>query len=654
MSELEPSSFLNRFRLGKPAAMVLIIALAAAAYLPALKNGFVTDDHALITERAGILESPTGLRQLMGNVYWWGTGKTDVRHDLYRPFVSTTFWLDYRLANGSPTAFHWTNYLLHLANTGLAFLCLAPVAGTGLAFGIAALFGVGPAAVTSVGWISGRTDLWAMFFVLLFLWLFGLAVRKKSFEYSLGAALSLFLALSSKELAVIAPLLAWLLYRSGAVAPESPRKTHQFPIWYYAVLIVPYAVYFLIRWNVIGILQPRTTSAGGSWLTPLPHVAEQLLRSATLIVFPWRYGYYSEYLWSGAGERGVLFILGWIILLALIALLFIGFKRRKLWAAGGLWFGMVLLPVYALGQSWAPLSDFYVYLAIPGLWLFVLDGLRELSKRYAPRLLEKRVFISGGLTIVILTFGTLSFIRLPYLRSDFTLASAVAAAQPHSARALMGMGEEYFKQDDSVQGEQYMYRAAAADPRSIEPWKKCAAYYLDRGDINQAAPFVDTLAVLAPNSADALALIARFYYEAGHCQEAIATYQQSFKTDYPSTFTLYDYGMALLCISQDSVAAQVYRLVIQQRPFWPEAYVNLAMAYTGLGNDRAAADAYRTAIDQNPDLPAAWSGLARVSLKLGDPSAARQAAEQFFRLVPPPADVERLRTEFSQAGITLE
>lgn len=622
----------------------IVLVLTAIAFSPSWQNGFVSDDHGLILSRAGVYQSVEGLKELVRNVYWWGTGDTDARYDLYRPLVSATFWFDYQIGGDSPLVYHVSNYLVHLANTLLVYLCLAPMAGGGMALAVAALFGLGPAAVTSVSWISGRTDLWAAFFSLLFLWLFGLAARRKSKGLTVASWISFFFALLAKEAAIVAPLIAWAMERSQAL--PQPEKSAGKPgtLRRYLWLLLPVAGYFLVRWLAVGVLLSRSMKGNR-----LPYVAEQLIRSAMDIVFPLYYRFFSSFWWSVPGARGIGFVLVWLALLALVVLLVVGLWRRRLWAAGGLWFGAALAPVYLTGQSWKPISDFYAYLAIAGLWLFVLDGLWSVLRKPLARWKSAERIAGILVGAVVLMFGVLTFLRVPILRTQFSLAEYMAKREPNAPAALMSLGEEYFTLGDAERAEEWMRRAAVLDTTLIAPWQSCALYHLAHNDVQSAAPFVDRLAEIGANSSDAQAVIAHFYYKAGHCVEAVQTYQRSMTLAYPTARTLYDYGLALLCIGENGAAAEAYQLAIAQRPFWPEAYSNLGVAYESMGSLAAAAGAYETALRQEPRLATTWESLALLYLQMGRVSDAELAAANFFALNTNPERTARLQETLAQA-----
>lgn len=179
------------------AALPLLV--LCLAYVPDMGHGFVKDDFAWI---AG------------SRVAGWGGLVELFRRDngFYRPVVALTFAADERLFGLRPFGYAATNLLL----TGLAGAAVVLLArGLGLPRALALLagslwalnwHGVGGA----IMWISGRTALLLVLFATLAAAAF---VRGRP----LAAALAAFLALLSKEEAVLLPLIlaAWAGLRDG-------------------------------------------------------------------------------------------------------------------------------------------------------------------------------------------------------------------------------------------------------------------------------------------------------------------------------------------------------------------------------------------------------------------------------------------------------
>src|SRR5262245_46964095 len=79
-----------------------LVALAMAAYRPALDCGFIWDDDDYVENNRNI-ETDTGLRDI-----WL----KPLSIPQYYPLVHTTYWFEYQLFRRNPRVFHFDNALL--------------------------------------------------------------------------------------------------------------------------------------------------------------------------------------------------------------------------------------------------------------------------------------------------------------------------------------------------------------------------------------------------------------------------------------------------------------------------------------------------------------------------------------------------------------
>lgn len=201
-------------------SVMLLIAATFLGYAPALRNGFVWDDTALVL-RDPLLRS-------------WYLAPAAFQHFLfldatasafYRPIQRLSFTLDYQLFGfAKPAGWHFTSILLHACAAAALFYVAQKVlarsalarwpesARRGLALGVAGLWAIHPLHTSAVTYISGRADSLAALggFLGLGLGLASLEPRRRPWTWQLGAAASFTLALFSKESGVTF-LLIWLL-----------------------------------------------------------------------------------------------------------------------------------------------------------------------------------------------------------------------------------------------------------------------------------------------------------------------------------------------------------------------------------------------------------------------------------------------------------
>ena len=167
----------------------------------------------------------------------------------YRPLQSVSFILDAAISQGSPVAYHCSNFILHCL-TICCFLYLLLLLGFDrrLSLSAALLFAVHPLFVNAVAWVPARGDLLLGLFAI-----FSLAALEKFRRTLKSRWLALHgsafvLAILSKESAVVLPLLfaAYMMFfdRRGALSRALMRPA---PIW-----IFTDAIYLFLRHAAIG------------------------------------------------------------------------------------------------------------------------------------------------------------------------------------------------------------------------------------------------------------------------------------------------------------------------------------------------------------------------------------------------------------------
>jgi hypothetical protein len=203
---------------------LFVALLTLASHWPGVYGQFVDwDDASHITGNPAI-------RALTSHNLWLIL--TEPTAKLYIPLTWFSFAADYQVWGRDPFGYHFTNLVLHLANTLLALVFVyrilrgrcdfaAPVAVL-----TAAIFGVHPLRVESVAWATERKDvLFAFFFLLALLaYLHWVGEGKRSTWW---ACLLLFIASAlSKSTAVTFPVVLLLmdafLFRRRAFGEKMP------------------------------------------------------------------------------------------------------------------------------------------------------------------------------------------------------------------------------------------------------------------------------------------------------------------------------------------------------------------------------------------------------------------------------------------------
>jgi tetratricopeptide (TPR) repeat protein len=214
--------------------VVLIIAATVLVYWPALRNGFVWDDTALVL-RDPLIRSwrliPEGFRHFL---FLDATASA-----FYRPIQRLSFVFDYQVYGfDRPWGWHLTSVLVHIgaaialffAAEKLLALAADKLSSKGrftVALGAAIVWAIHPLTTSAVTYVAGRADPLAALFGFMGLAV-GLSARGR-WGQTIGAALCFFLAMLSKE--------------SGIFF---------FPIWLLMLAWRAETRRFLVRWVLMG------------------------------------------------------------------------------------------------------------------------------------------------------------------------------------------------------------------------------------------------------------------------------------------------------------------------------------------------------------------------------------------------------------------
>jgi tetratricopeptide (TPR) repeat protein len=137
------------------AEFVLIFGATLAAYLPAIRGGFIWNDRDYVTQPA--LQPLAGLGRI-----WFQVGATQQ----YYPLLHSAFWVEHRLWGDAPLGYHLLNVLLHATSACLFVLLLRRLRIPGAVLG-GLIFALHPVCVESVAWVSEQKNTLSTVFYLL-------------------------------------------------------------------------------------------------------------------------------------------------------------------------------------------------------------------------------------------------------------------------------------------------------------------------------------------------------------------------------------------------------------------------------------------------------------------------------------------------------
>lgn len=454
-----------------------VLGITLAAHASYIGNGFVWLDH--IDIEAG--------KALVALSQWWTAFAVRYAETgFYRPLVTLLHSADHALYGNWAPGFHLTNLLLHAAVTAMAVLVFRDLlsrrpdarlsAGEQLAFGL--VVGLHPLTWLPAGAISYRPELLVTLFVLCTVYAHQRAVLKRDRRFVVLAAAFLFLALCSKESALVwAPgaLALWELSRrriaktqtsagtrrspkrKESSAPNAKGKSLHGPALYLSEAGV-LVLYLLLRWQAVpdlweaGAVSLSLSEALGTRLSVLPNYAIILLSplkpslsDATRVV-----------------AVDSLLALGGVLLLAFFILTLWRTGLRSGSGFGLIWIALALAPALNIVPLPRFTSPHYAYFALPGLAALVILASRALKARQPA--LHRAAAAVYGLWLAVAGLSTMA--AGTHFQSDLTLFQPEVRADANFLEGQYYLGD-YFVQQGELEQAERAYRAALANPANV-------------------------------------------------------------------------------------------------------------------------------------------------------------------------------------------
>ena len=508
--------------------------LACLAYLNALDNPFVYDDHDTVLANRSLVDL-SNLRFIL--VY-----------TPFRPLVNASYALDRWIWDYRPFGYHLTSVALHALTVVLLYVWMrrilddtTPGADATLpAFAGAALFAVHPIQTEAVGYVSGRSEVLSAVWFMTALLLGRSAVTSGRRVSAVLGVVAGVLALASKETALALPVVFlaydWLL-RPGT--DEGRRRR----LWLVAVPLLVLAA-----------------AAGGyrflAMNGPSNGVMTAVLNAMTQSIVIWRYVGLIVWPFGQSIMHSVHRVthladpFAWIAIAALLLTCVIGFRLRRsdpVSALGIAWFLAVLAPSSSFLPLREGMAEHRAYLASAGLFVVISSIVRR--RTIAMKAPQYSIRLAVGVAVSILC--VLTVMRNRVWSDPITLWSAATLYAE-------GMWEP---------------RYALAD--SLREAGQCAA----------AVPEYRKVVALRPAHRDGHTNLGICLAETGHLDEAEREFRRALEID-PSYARGYTNLGALALMAGDATRARdFYREAIGKDPNNVLARMQLASLYENTFHD---------------------------------------------------------------------
>ena len=617
--------------LGKAA---LIVLASCVAYLPALRGGFILDDHQYLTANP-LIKASDGLYR-----FWLTAEPID-----YYPLSNTTLWLEWRLWGTKPTGYHVTNLLLHVATALLLWSLLQKLSIPG-AFLAAILFTLHPVNVESVAWIAQRKDLLAVLFFLLSIFWYLKADRPSALSdhsphpertadlQPRGAArwywlslLAFVLAMLSKGSVAILPLVLLLIvwWRRPLTKSDLLRTA---PFWVAAAILTAINIWCQSRLSY----QPFR-SAG---------CAQRLVGAGAVVWF---------YLSKALLPIGLVFIYpNWIIQLAnplwwlplsaaLTTTAALWWWRKRRWGRPLFFawaiFCVTLVPFLGFidvgFMQFSLVADHYQHIAIISVMAVLAAG----WARCRNCLTGPARTIHVALTAVLVTaLGILTWQQCRLYDDALTMYQATLAKNPNSWLMHNDLGIEFLLVGRSQEAIAQLQQALRLKPDYAEAHRNLGNLLMDTGRPWEAIEQYQQALRLNPNSADYHNRLGFALDAVGRSQDSREHFQQALRLKPDDAEAHHNLGVALAKAGQTHDAVDHFQQALRLKPDYADAHFNLGNLLMNSGLSQAAIEQYQQALQTKPDFAAARGNLAVALTAAGKTQEAVAEFTKILRLHP--------------------
>jgi tetratricopeptide (TPR) repeat protein len=467
-------------RLALTAALLIIgaVSIQSAAF------EFVYDDFGQIVYNPRVQSWKLAWGNFTSHV-WAHTGDVAL---YYRPAFMIWLTANHSLFGLDPLFWHLSAIALYLASCLLlCFFACRLTESRGIAVIAVLLFGLHPAHVETVAWVSGATEslLGVMLLgSLLCYWKHQDSGRPRMSGWLVASLILGFLAVLTKETALVLPGLI-ICYEWIFHGGQTSRKAR---CWSAARAAAPYVlisiVFLVMRALALKRLAPPRTSSGLlSVLLAWPQVIAFYLGH---ILVPFRLSVFYHPLAVEHPEMRN-FILPLLIVSAMAAALYYGSRCSQTFAFLSLWCAIMLVPMLnvTLWSNLESVHDRYLFLPSAAYCLMMAMAMARLWEVHRTYMITALLLITAGYIYVTEN-------EIQYWRNDYELAQHGVTISPGHPIAAQLLGNTYIRQGRTADAIPWLVESLKANPRSARTLTDLSYCYSERNALPLAEESITT------------------------------------------------------------------------------------------------------------------------------------------------------------------
>ena len=492
---------------------LVVAAIALAATITSLRNGFAYDDIPIIAtnERVHHLAS---WWSFFGTSYW----PPQYGESLYRPLSMLAYALEWAIGGGRPMVFHAASIVLFMLLAVLVLMLLRELLDERAALAGGAIFAAHPVHTEAIANVVGQAELLAAIGVVgaMVVYLRARRAGGPASGQALGIAALYAAASLSKEHALFLPLLIGaaelVLHR------DTPGRARTMKLL--ALLALTGAAVLGARTAVLGSLlgeQNPVEMDPSARLWMMLRVVPEWVR---LLAWPAHlsseYGPQQIEVIDGPTAIGVI---GIVFLLAFVASFVVCLTRQRAASFGLAWLAITFVPVSNLVSGvvlqertlMLPSVGFVVILGAAFAWVWGRGSAAR--HRYALMSLVALLLVAAVLR---------SAVRNPAWRDNPTLFAQMVKDAPLAYRAHYLYGSELFNLNRPADGERELRQAIALGRNDSDPYNFLATKYREARLYTQAIPLYRQALDIRPGRPDSRFGLALSLLETGEALGARA------------------------------------------------------------------------------------------------------------------------------------
>lgn len=639
-----PASLIKNQMFRLIASGICLAIFTVLSYSAVWNNGFVHfDDPGYVTKNPQVL----GGLNWQGWTYAWTTRDTGN----WIPLTWLSLQLDATLYGINPVGYHATSLILHFVNGLLIFIAFGRMTARWISSALAAaLFLVHPMHVESVAWISERKDVLSTFWLLLTIIAYDRYARAPNLLRYLFVACMFLAGLLSKSMLVTTPVLLLLLdiwplrrfrHTENSDAPVAP-VSFRWLLLEKIPLILLSLVDGLITIQSQVSVETVADNSGQTALTRLASVCDSYGWYLQKTFWPTNLIPYYQQPDHGLSH---VWIVVCVVVVLMISVFTVVWRRRTAFAFGWWWFVISLLPVIGLirvgAQSYA---DRYAY--IPHIGLFV--GSVWACWDWAYRSIWIcRVAILGVFTILV-CLSLQTYRQVPRWRSNDALWNYTLSVDPNNSMAHIQLGNDareagrfesakshynaaLMRWPESFQIQNYLSAVAAAEgdvaqaelhsrkALKFNPTSEAASLNLSLLLMHQkrfaeAQIILTSLLAVDPTCVKARQLVGTLFEQQGEFKDAWEQFNLVLKSHPNDPVALTHGAYVLATLNRPREAEQLYSRLLKAQPDNIHVLVNSAILAEHVGDRELAKLRYRSVLTLQPEHPHAAARLRDLTL----------------------------------------